>query len=57
MTWQRICFVYWFSDIRTLIRDTDIWVTSLGDFINKWRKSLDLEEIVMIDGPNLARYL
>lgn len=57
MTWQSICFVYWFSDIRTLIRDTDIWVTSLGDFINKWRKSLDLEEIVMIDGPNLARYL
>ncbi|KAI6779104.1 Sterol 3-beta-glucosyltransferase UGT80B1 [Emericellopsis cladophorae] len=32
------------------------WMTwqGLGDVINKWRKSIDLEEIAMFDGPALA---
>ncbi|CAH0027346.1 unnamed protein product [Clonostachys rhizophaga] len=31
--------------------------SSLGDVINKWRKSIDLEEVAMFDGPMLANTL
>ncbi|KAJ5597984.1 hypothetical protein N7537_008068 [Penicillium hordei] len=35
------------------------WMTwqGLGDIINKWRKSIDLEEVAMFDGPMLTRAL
>ncbi|KAM5345672.1 hypothetical protein ACJ41O_011533 [Fusarium nematophilum] len=35
------------------------WMTwqGLGDIINKWRKSIDLEEVAMFDGPILAQAL
>ncbi|KAH7166450.1 hypothetical protein EDB81DRAFT_918891, partial [Dactylonectria macrodidyma] len=35
------------------------WMTwqGLGDIINKWRRSIDLEEIAMFDGPMIAQTL
>ncbi|TDZ75092.1 Sterol 3-beta-glucosyltransferase UGT80B1 [Colletotrichum trifolii] len=35
------------------------WLTwqGLGDVINKWRKTIDLEEVAMFDGPMLAETL
>jgi hypothetical protein len=29
----------------------------LGDIINKWRRSIDLEEVAMFDAPMLAQTL
>lgn len=30
---------------------------SLGDIINKWRRTLDLEDVAVLDGPLLAERL
>jgi hypothetical protein len=32
-------------------------IGSLGDVINKWRRSLDLEDVAAFDGPLLAERL
>lgn len=42
-----------FSHIKLII----INITSLGDIINQWRDTLDLEDITFSDGPCLAETL
>ena len=38
------------------LHDTDL-ESRLGDVINQWRQTLDLEEVGMFDGPSLANTL
>jgi hypothetical protein len=33
------------------------FMVRLGDIINKWRKSIDLEEVAMFDAPMLTKTL